>query len=114
MAKWFEKYEHLATGEIKNELRARGLDASGERRTIAARLRDVLNFRKKNPGAAKIYPTGVPSYELEYITRTMEKLRGLLNQVSLEVFTHEKFMTLFIHMEGRLRRIPSRDKELDR
>lgn len=80
---------------------------------MAARLRACISDEKRNPGAYAIYSIGVPGDEFEYCTRGTDRLRSLLKQVSLDPVTHDRFMTVFLHLEARLNRIPKMTNTLD-
>lgn len=109
---WIEP-EYLENDEIRHELRARGVTPGGDRRTIAARLRACVSEEKRNPGAYAMFSVGMPSEEVEYCARNADRLRNLLQQVSLDPVTHDRFMSVFLHLEGRINRIPKKDRALD-
>lgn len=105
--------EYLETDEIKHELRSRNIDAGGDRRSVAGRLRSCISEEKRNPGAYAMYSIGVPRDEFDYCTRGTDRLKSLLNQVSLDPVTHDRFMSVFLHLEARLNRIPKLSNALD-
>lgn len=98
--------EYLKTEEIKHELRIRNESAGGDRRTLSARLRSCLAEERKEPGARAMYFYGNPGDEFQYCNENTGRLRGLLEQITPDPITHERFMSLFLHLEARLNRIP--------
>lgn len=105
--------EHLEIEEVKNELQARNLPASGDRRALTSKLRQCIIEEKRNPGTQPMYVVGTPTAEFEKCSRGMVRVKSLLEQVSLDTTTHERFMTVFLHYEGRVNRIPKNDKDLN-
>lgn len=103
--------EYLDNEEIKHELRVRNAAPTGERRTISARLRACLSEERAAPGAYAMYPVGHPNEELKQCVRGLDKLKALLNQVSLDPITHDRFMTVFLHYEARLNRIAKKKQD---
>lgn len=110
---FFIEPEYLEIEEIKNELRARNLPASGDRRTLTGKLRQCISDERKTPGAQKMFVVGTPTTEFELCSRGVNRIKLLLEQVSLEATTQERFMTVFLHYEGRVNRIPKKDKDLN-
>lgn len=80
---------------------------------MAARLRACISEEKRSPGAHAMYAVGAPDDEFQYCSRGMGRLRTLLQQVSLDPVTHERFMSVFLHLEGRLNRIPKVSQALN-
>lgn len=99
--------EYLETSEIQHELQIRGLGTRGDRRTLTGALRRRITDENRNPGAIKLYDVGMPREEFEYCNSNLVRLHRLLKNVSEDTTTHERFMTLFLHLHGRLGRIPS-------
>lgn len=105
--------EYLSSEEIKHELRVRREDARGDRRAITARLRGLLAEERKNPGAQMMQCVGVPAQEYDYCRDNVKRLRDLLGQVTADPVTHDRFMSVLLHLEGRLNRIPRKTNVLD-
>lgn len=105
--------EYLENEEIKHELRVRNINGNGDRRTITGRLRACLLEEQKSPGAHALYPVGAPADEFQHCAHGYERLKASLPQVTLDPITHDRFMTIFLHFEGRLNRIKRKDKHLN-
>lgn len=82
----------------------RGVDVDGDRRQNTARLRENVLQELRNPNANQMYSVGLPSNEIQYIEENVTRLKKLLAEATLD--THERFMSVFIHIESRLNRIP--------
>lgn len=48
-----------------------------------------------------------PSEEFEYCNRNVARQKSLVQQVSRDPISHDRFMSVFLHFEGRLNRIQS-------
>lgn len=105
--------EYLSNEEIKYELRIRGIGAEGNRRTITQRLRQTINEERTSPGAIRFISVGVPSQEYELVSKSIGRLQTLLSQVTNEDETQQRFMSVFLHLEGRLNRIAKVANGLD-
>lgn len=99
--------EYLLDNEIRYELLIRGVETNGERRELTALLRRCVSEERRSPGARQYYEVGPPSEEFEYCNRNIARLKSLLQQVSRDPISHDRFMTIFLHFEGRLNRIRS-------
>lgn len=97
--------EYLYDAEIEHELRIRGDDAQGDRRVLSAKLRRCIAEEHRNPGARVMYRIGLPPTEFEYCNRGTDRLRAMLEGVTRDPVTHDRFMTVLLHLEGRLNRI---------
>lgn len=105
--------EYLIDEEIKYELNIRGYGSQGDRRTLAGQLRRYIADENRNPGARRIYNVGNPTDEFEYVSRNVERLTQLLGLVTADPTSHDRFMSLLIHLRGRLNRIiPPPDLDL--
>lgn len=105
--------EYLDTEEIRYELKIRDSFISGDRRTLTSTLRTKLAEERRNPGAYEIRSIGLPSQEYEYCDRNTERLRSLSSQVTIDPISHDRFMSVYLHLEGRLNRIPRVSNALD-
>lgn len=104
--------EHLVLEEVQHELLIRGVSVNGDRRTLTAELRRCIIEEERNPRARRLYEVGIPQEEFEYCNRNVSRLQGLLDNVNEDLSTHERFMSVMLHLHGRLVRIPS-TSELD-
>lgn len=105
--------EYLETEEIRHELRARCIDAAGERRMIADRLRKRISDEKKNPSLLAFVSVGNPASEVEYVATNAERLRERLSMVTMDSTSHDRFMSLYLHLVHRLNRIPGNDGDME-
>lgn len=105
--------EYLDNEEIKHELRLRNELAGGDRRVISGRLRACLTNERRSPGAHAFFSVGTPPEEFQKCSTGLDRLKVLLQQVTLDPITHERFMSIFLHYEGRLNRIIKRANHLD-
>lgn len=102
--------EYLNNDEIKYELRLRGLSVQGERRGISASLRDVLIMETLNQGKP-LNPfnfTCAPAEEFRYMRANFENLKSRLENVNRSAESQNNFMTLWLHMSGRMGNLVSR------
>lgn len=97
--------EYLLDDEIRYELSIRGYGSRGDRRTIAGQLRRYITDENRNPGTRRMYNVGNPTEEFEYVNRNIARLAQLLALVTADPTSHDRFMTLLIHLRGRLNRI---------
>lgn len=97
--------EFLTLEEIQHELKIRQLNAEGDMRTASARLRAEILNEKRNPGAQKIISVGQSRNEFEVVNRSITKLRVYMDEVTLDPVSHTRFMSVWLHMMGRLNRI---------
>lgn len=98
--------EFLKDEEIEYELRIRNEPGVGNRRELSAKLRDLI--KKEQTGEVEVPLTGysVPSQELKHCEQQILFLKGILNLVSNETATQQRYMTKRLHLEGRSNRIP--------
>lgn len=105
LAQFYLEPEHLENDEISYELRVRGIDASGQRRELTARLRQVLLDEKRELKQFPRLTVGQPNTELNLAQQHVSSLRATLFSVNNDPITQQKFMSQFIHWEARLNRI---------
>lgn len=106
--------EYLGLEELEHELCIRGRDPRGDHRALGSRLRPTLSQERNDPNVKQLRSVGSPDQEFDNCRRQMTRLRVLLAQVTHEPHTHERFMTPFLHVEGRLNRLtwPNETPEL--
>lgn len=98
--------EVLTEDEIEYELIIRGELIAGNRRELTAKLRSMISQEQKAIRQKPIAAYSVPSEELQYCENQIPVLRELLDTVDPEISTQNRFMSKFLHLEGRLNRIP--------
>lgn len=96
--------EHLENEELEYELRIRGEVIAGGRRQLSARLRELI---EKESEGEEVPKTGysVPSEEIELCRKKIPILEKLLEEVTSETDTQNRYMSKHLHVEGRLNRI---------
>lgn len=98
--------EYLEDEEIEYELRIRREPAIGQRRTLAAKLREIINLEQAGKRDVPLMGYSVPSQELTHCESQIQILGRLLGEVDRDITTQNKFMTKYLHLEGRVNRIP--------
>lgn len=101
--------EYLNDDELDHELRIRTLPVSGDRRDKTKRIRDAIKNEDENQGAFGFAIVGTPTTELNYAQGAIERLQYFLESVNRETETQQRFMSIFIHVEGRLKRVNIRE-----
>lgn len=98
--------EYLRDDEIAYELVIRNEFESGNRRVLSQKLREII--KDEQAGKREVPCTGysVPSEELQHCDHEIQALRGLLDIVNQDIGTQNRFMSKYIHLEGRVNRIP--------
>lgn len=102
--------ENLDIAEIRYELNLRGIEVHGERRTLSARLRDCLVQEVRN-GCRPLQPfkyTCTTNEELRYMRANFDNLRSRLEGVNRTVESQNNFMSLLLHISGRLTNLVTR------
>lgn len=97
--------EHLDPLEVQYELRLRGEAIPNDLRVASLTLRQLLANERRCPESKPTQMMGVPSQELEYCNGQGDRLQDLLDQITSDPVTHDRFMTPFIHISERLNRI---------
>lgn len=98
--------EHLDSDEIKYELNVRGLPSQGVRRHLTAELRQAISNEVRGLVTYPCLSFGYPSNEHEKVRNGVSILRLMLDNVTSDFVTQQRFMTRYLHLEGRLNRIP--------
>ena len=107
LAQFYLEPEHLENEEITYELRVRGIDASGQRRELTARLRQALLDEKRGRQVFPRLTIGHPNTELSLARQHLGSMRAALFAVNNDHVTQQKFMSQYIHWEERVNRIPT-------
>lgn len=97
--------EYLTDTELDYELRIRALPASGDRREKTRRIRDAIKNEEQNPQPIAFASVGTASTELNFIHEAIGRLQYILEFVNREPSTQQRFMSLFLHVDGRAQRI---------
>lgn len=97
--------EYLTFDELQYELRIRGLPATGDRRNLTLALRASLNRELDSTSPQPMLRVHNPSVEINYVRGNIPRLRTLLAEITRDMQTHARFMTLLLHLEGRAERI---------
>lgn len=97
--------EHLTSEEIEYELRIRQQLITGQRRELAAALREIIVQEQKGEKEVPATGYGVPSEEVELCRNQLPFLANLLDQVTADINTQNTYMSKHLHVEGRLNRI---------
>lgn len=105
--------EYLDSEEIKTELRMRNLDACGGRRAITDRLRQALSKEKLQGQQPQFIRIGLASKEMEYVAKRIPYLLESIATITLDPTSHDRFMSMFLHVDGRLQRIPQKEGNLN-
>lgn len=92
--------EYLEDEEIEYELRIRREPAIGQRRILAAKLRDIIHLEQAGKRDVPVMGYGVPSQELIHCEGQIQILKRF------DITTQNKFMTKYLHLESRVNRIP--------
>lgn len=80
-------------------------NGNGDRRTLSLRLKKAIAHERSVPGARLMCRVGTPQQEFEYVNGSIPRLRTCLDEVSTDMVSHHRFMSLLLHLEGRLNRI---------
>lgn len=110
---FFINPEHLNGDEIDYELRIRSEYFLGSRRELTAKLRNLIKEEQRELRTSPKTAYSFPSEELTVCEAKLVQLAALLEQVSDDPQTHYKFMSNYLHGEGRLNRIPKGDGALN-
>lgn len=98
--------EHLSDDEIEYELMIRREMATGARRELTAKLRAIINQEQLGKRAVPKTSFSVPSEEMAHCQRQVRELKNILEMVDQDIGSQNRFMSKFLHLEGRLNRIP--------
>lgn len=102
--------EYLEDEEIQYELTIRKAMFAGGRRELAARLRTAINSEQTENRQAPLIAYSVPSNELKHCENQIPVLREMLDMVNPDISTKNRFMSKYLHLEGRLNRIPKKNR----
>lgn len=100
--------ECLNGEQLQYELRLRGIAVVGTRRVDTGALREAIEWERLHPRENYVAHLGTVQYETDQVNHAIFLLRGLLDDVQSEEATQIRFMTLYLHYEGRLNRIEAR------
>lgn len=101
--------EYLDDDEIQYELTIRSEVAIGNRRELTARLRTLIDKEQSGERVVPITAYSVPSEEMKHCENQIPVLRNVMGMVDQEISSQNRFMTKFLHIEGRLNRIPKQN-----
>lgn len=101
--------EYLENEEIQYELTIRKEIIVGSRRELAARLRALINLEQTENRQAPLTAYSVPSHELRHCKNQIPVLKEVLEMMNPDISTQNRFMSKYLHLEGRLNRIPKRN-----
>lgn len=101
--------EFLDEEELAYEMRIRRLFLGGNRREQCTRLRECINREKGGVHAIPLTGYSVPSEEIDLCKSKLTQIEQMLEQVTNETPTQNRFMTKYLHVESRLNRIPSQN-----
>lgn len=103
---FFINPEHLNGEEIEYELRIRNEIVQGNRRELSARLRTIIAEEQRGARDIPVTAYSVPSQEIDVCRSKIARLTEALRQVTNEYETQNAFMSKYLHVEGRINRIP--------
>lgn len=106
--------ECLTNEQIAYELRLRGRVVIKDRRVNTGNLRTAIGDERLNPGMRYTTLLGSINHEAKQIETGMYVLRGLLDGVTKQTDTHDRFVSTFLHFDGRLNRLESRMRASDK
>lgn len=102
--------EHLDIAEIRYELQLRGISQHGGRRELAASLRDCLVKEIRN-GCKPLQPFQFDcpiNEEFRYMRANFGALKSRLEGVNRNSESQNNYMTLWLHISGRLSNLVSK------
>lgn len=105
--------EFLMANEIQHELKARGLNAQGENRIISEGLRKAISHEQRDSTAVRLITSDNATGDFEYVNANKARVDATIRGVTLDPVTQNRFMSVFLHLDGRIQRVPHHDGTTD-